>query len=840
MTKTVVIVESPAKCKKIESFLGAGYKCIASFGHIQELPGITNINIENNFDPTYKIIESKSSHISNMRVNISRSSRVLLATDDDREGEGIAWHICKVFNLPFTTPRIIFHEITKEAITNAVNNPGVIDMNKVRAQQARQILDVLVGYKVSPVLWSNIARNSKQGLSAGRCQTPALRLVYDNQQEIKQSPGRKVYNTVGYFTSMNLGFALNHNHEIEDTVTATTDNLANQEESNVMETFLEDSASFEHVYTKGETRETKKTPPSPLTTADIQQRASNEMSMSPKDTMSVCQKLYEAGLITYMRTDSTTYSKEFIEIMERYIVDKYHDKKYVHPDIKQLSLRASDAKSATKKKKSKKSANDDSEGTAQEAHEAIRPTNITIDDVSDKEDLSNREKKLYKLIWTTTMESCMAVAVYSSITSKISAPDNYHYKYSAEQVVFPGWKVVKGYEKENSEYSFLKAYKTDTKVDYNKIYSKVSMKDLKSHYTEAKLVQLLKQRGIGRPSTFSSIIDKIQERGYVKKEDVKGQQIKCVDYTLENDELTEIENMREFGNEKNKLVVQQLGVIALEFLVENFDIIFNYDYTKNMEDDLDEISKGNKAWTSLCADCNTDIDALIDKLVDKGGNTGGGKASNIRVDDRHEYIVGKYGPVIKRTNPGGGGGESKVDFLPVRKDIDVARLRRNEYSLDEILEEHPKDEVIGDLERKDIILKTGKYGLYATCDGTSVSVTLEEGQTRKDIEVDAVISLIKGKRNGDGTAANSSSIVRTINKDASIRNGKYGQYIFYKTEKMVKPSFIKMQGFSGDYLTCPLSELEMWINSTRNLGSPKRNTLPSTSTKSKTGKSSKK
>ena len=200
----LVIVESPAKCKKIESFLGAGYKCIASFGHIQELPGITNINIENNFDPTYKIIESKSSHISNMRVNISRSSRVLLATDDDREGEGIAWHICKVFNLPFTTPRIIFHEITKEAITNAVNNPGVIDMNKVRAQQARQILDVLVGYKVSPVLCSNIARNSKQGISAGRCQTPALRLVYDNQQEIKQSPGRKVYNTVGYFTSMNL------------------------------------------------------------------------------------------------------------------------------------------------------------------------------------------------------------------------------------------------------------------------------------------------------------------------------------------------------------------------------------------------------------------------------------------------------------------------------------------------------------------------------------------------------------------------------------------------------------------------------------------------------------
>ncbi len=813
----LVIVESPAKCKKIESFLGPGYKCIASFGHIQELPGLSCIDTSNGFTPSYKLIESKSSQISNIRSNIKRASKVFLATDDDREGEGIAWHICQVFGLSLSTPRIIFHEITKEAIVNAVNNPGTIDMNKVRAQQGRQILDVLVGYKVSPVLWSNIARNSKKGLSAGRCQTPALRIVYDNQQDIKKSPGRKVYNTTGYFTSLNLAFVLNHNHEITEDVTdinkkvvTAEESMEEESESNVMETFLEDSASFSHIYSKGDTKNTKKNPPMPLTTADIQQRASNEMNMSPKDTMSVCQKLYEGGLITYMRTDSTTYSKEFVELIEIHIVSMYNDKKYVHPDIKQMSVRSSDAtdNDKGKKKKKSKSSNHEVEGQAQEAHEAIRPTDIRINDISDREELTSREKRLYKIIWSTTMESCMAVAVYSSISTKISAPDDYYYKYNAEQVIFPGWKIVRGYETDSAEYAYLNSLKNDTLVEYNKIYSKVSMKDLKSHYTEAKLVQLLKNKGIGRPSTFSSIIDKIQERGYVKKEDVKGQMIKCTDYTLEKDELTEIENMREFGNEKNKLVVQQLGVITLEFLVEHFESIFNYDYTKNMENDLDEISKGSKTWLSLCSNCNNDIDKLIDTVVERGGKSGVSKSSNIRIDREHEYIIGKYGPVIKKTEAE----SDKISFLPVKKDIDVGKLRNNGYDLEDLIEEFKSDQVIGTFGDKDIILKTGKYGMYATCDGTSVSIVLEEGQTPNDVDVSTVKGQIEAKRKGTQT---NSSIVRTINSNASIRNGKYGQYIYYKTDKMLKPNFIKLQGFSGDYLKCPLTELELWINNTR-------------------------
>ncbi len=259
MTYTLVIVESPAKCKKIESYLGTGYKCIASYGHIQELPGIKYIDIENNFTPNFQHMPTKLQQISRMKTSINNAKEVLLASDDDREGEAIAWHICEVFGLPLTTKRIIFHEITKSAIERAVQNPGRLNMDMVHAQQARQILDLIVGYKISPILWQHISRNSKSGLSAGRCQTPALRLVYDNQKEIDESPGKKVYNTTGYFTQMNLGFVLNHNFEIIGFNTAV----------NTMERFLEDSVEHAHVYSCSKPKQTTKNPPTPFTTSSL-------------------------------------------------------------------------------------------------------------------------------------------------------------------------------------------------------------------------------------------------------------------------------------------------------------------------------------------------------------------------------------------------------------------------------------------------------------------------------------------------------------------------------------------------------------------------------------------
>jgi len=777
MVYTLVIVESPAKCKKIESYLGTAYKCIASYGHIQELPGIKNIDIEHNFTPKFQHMATKAQQITKMRTAIKGATQVLLAADDDREGEAIAWHICQVFNLPLTTKRIIFHEITKGAIERAVQNPGTLNMDMVHAQQARQVLDLLVGYKISPILWQHISRNSKTGLSAGRCQTPALRLVYDNQQDIEASPGKKVYNTTGYFTKLNLGFALNHSFEIIGFNTAV----------NTMENFLEDSVEHNHLYSCSKPKQTTKNPPTPFTTSSLQQKASSELNISPKETMSICQKLYEAGYITYMRTDSSTYCLEFIQKASDYIKDKFGDK-YLHDDVNRLSERK-----VEKTKKTKKSKKDDKENSAQEAHEAIRPTDVKMEKVEDS--YSSKEKKMYYLIWATTVESCMSPALYQSITAKISAPSEKEYKYSTELANFPGWKIVRGYDKENPEYQFLQTIKNNVIVQYNKIVAKVSVKDLKSHYTEAKLVQLLEERGIGRPSTFSSLIEKIQERGYVKIDNVKGKKIKCIDYELIKNELEEIEDEREFGNEKKKLVIQPLGVLVLEFIIKHFDKLFDYEYTKNMEEALDTISKGNKVWYTLCGECLTDIDECSKdlKMVDK---------KMIKIDEHHVFMIGKYGPVIKKDVGG------VTSFVNCKKDLDMTKLENGEYSLGELVEQQSTNAIIGKYNGQDVILKKGKFGNYITFGDEKKSLN---GITKdmSELTMEDIIPIIEKK------ITLNANMIRVINSDISIRSGKFGHYIFYKTEKMTKPKFIKLKAFKGDYNTCPEEEIEKYVNSNK-------------------------
>jgi DNA topoisomerase-1 len=775
MSYTVVIVESPAKCKKIEGYLGPNYKCIASFGHIQELNGIKSIEIDNNFKPNFNLLESKIQQINKIKTLLKNSKEVLIASDDDREGEAIGWHICQVFKLPLTTKRIIFHEITKPALERAVSNPTTLNMNIIHAQQARQVLDLLVGYKISPILWKNISRNSKDGLSAGRCQTPALRLVYDNQKDIDDSPGKKVYNTTGYFTKMNLGFSLNHNFEIISFNSTT---------NNTMEQFLEESVSFDHIYTCSKPKQTTKNPPTPFTTSSLQQKASSELNISPKDTMSICQKLYEAGFITYMRTDSTTFCLEFIEKASSFIKDKYGDT-YLHTDVNRLSER----KVEKPKKKSKKK--EEKENNTQEAHEAIRPTDVTMEKIDDS--FSSKEKRMYNLIWSVTVESCMSPALYNSISAKITAPMEKEYKYNSELVNFPGWKMVRGYEKENPEYQFLQTLKNKAIVNYNKITAKVSVKDLKSHYTEAKLIQLLEEKGIGRPSTFSTLLEKIQERGYVKKDNIKGKKIKCVDYELVDDELAEMEDEREFGNEKNKLVVQPLGILVLEFLLKHYEKLFNYEYTKNMETDLDTIAKGDKIWHNLCRECLTDIDECSKDL------DGGGDKQIINIDDNHVYMIGKYGPVIKK------GDKDNATFLNVKKDIDLEKLKKGEYTLDDIVETKYGNKVIGKYKGNEVILKKGKFGNYITWGENKKSLNNIE----KDVDELTMEDITKYIEN---TSAVNPSMIREINENTSIRKGKFGNYIFYKTHNMSKPKFIKLNKFKGDYNSCPIKELEDYVS----------------------------
>ena len=771
MSYTLVIVESPAKCDKIEKYLGPGYKCIASFGHLQQLLSLKDLDVNNGFKPLFTPIESKKQQIERIKNKMLNAKEVVLATDDDREGEGIAWHICQLFDLSIeSTKRIIFHEVTEKGLKDAIRSPTTLNMNIVNAQQGRQILDLIVGYKISPDLWQNISR--KKGLSAGRCQTPALRLIYDNQKEIDESPGKLVYNTTGYFTSKNYPFILNYQYDNEDK----------------MGEFLEESVEYNHKLSLEKTKKSLRKAPTPFTTSSLQQTSSNDLHISPKETMSICQKLYEAGYITYMRTDSKIYSKEFV-LKTFTEIEKKYGEKYKSERIEELTTTSEKGEKKTKKGKKK----DEEKNNAQEAHEAIRPTQITISNLPEDSDFTNREKKMYNLIWRNTICSCMSDAIYLTMLAKISAPFKYEYRYTCEELEFDGWKILdkeRGIsildEKANEAYNYLPKIK-DNEVNYNKITCKSSMKELKMHYTEAKLVQLLEQKGIGRPSTFSSLIEKIQERGYVKKDSIKGKKIKCLDFELVDNEINEIETDREFGNENNKLVMQPVGKMVIEFLINKYNNIFEYDYTKQMEDKLDEIAKGEMEYQELCKECLESINKELDIK--------GEQKEIIQIDEDHIYMIGKNGPVIRK---------GEKTFISVRDDIDIDKLREGGYKLGEIIKQEVNRK-LGKYENKDIVLKRGKFGLYVEWGENKKSLN-GINKNENNIELNDVIEFI--------TSSGNINLVRELRKDLSIRKGKYGDYIFYKTEKMKTPKFLKLTGFNNDYKNCDKDLLLRWINET--------------------------
>jgi DNA topoisomerase-1 len=764
---TLVIVESPAKCRKIEGYLGSGFTCMASCGHIRGLDnslGIKCINVEGDFEPTFKVLSEKQKQVNALRREIAKAKEVILATDDDREGEGIAWHICEVFGLPVgTTKRIVFHEITKPAIQAAMTHPGHINMNVVHAQIARQVLDCLVGFTLSPMLWTHIARNSKAKLSAGRCQTPALRLVYDNQQDINASPGKKVYNTTGFFMKQNIPYVLDHQYTTEEE----------------MDTFLEESVHFDHGYSRNEPRASVKQPPKPLTTSGLQQAASSILRISPKDTMRSAQKLYEGGYITYMRTDSKTYSAEFLEGIQAKIIKDYGEE-YVKSDIATLSERKEDKKNKPKKGKQ--------EGNTQEAHEAIRPTKVDVLEV----DLSPREQRLYTLIWKTTMESCMSPAQCMILSTSITAPNKHIYKYSAEEIIFMGWMVVSGKKEKNPIYKYLSSVKVGI-LPYRKVSSKLTMKETKSHYTEARLVQLLEQKGIGRPSTFSSIIDKIQERKYVTKGDIIGKTESCVDFELEDSTIERIVNERDFGNEKSKLAIQPIGQLVIEFLVKHYDTIMNYEYTKEMEDRLDLISKGEQEWQSLCRECYGEI-MRISLPLQKSHES---KKISVRIDEYHVYIIGKHGPVIKMYKDG------VTSFKPVKEGIDLNDLKKGTLTLADIVQDKAGTAtILGKYEGHDLILKKGRYGLYVAWGNKTKSFSwLKEEE--KDVSYEFIVEHIQ---------KSSANMVREISANISIRNGKYGNYLFYKTDGMTKPKFVTLRDFTEDYMSCEVGAIEEYVH----------------------------
>ena len=786
--KYLIIVESPSKCKKIEGFLGSQYKCIATKGHLREIDGLKSINIKGNFEITFSNVAEKEAHIKNMKkiINQFPNTHVYLATDDDREGESISWHISQLFDLPAeTTPRILFHEITKPAIEESLKNPTRINQKLVYAQQARQVLDIIVGYKVSPFLWKYLYNNKDASLSAGRCQTPALRLIYDNEKEKATTSMEIKYKITGTFFSKNIAFSLN------------TDFTEEKERQD----FLEKSKTFSHVLSIGTKKESVKHAPTPLNTSRLLQVANNVLHLSPKQTMSYAQQLYQEGHITYMRTESTKYSKEFLDKMQNYVETKWKPE-YV---------------GSLDKIENKDSAN---------PHEAIRITHI------DKSTISSDDTKLialYKLIWRTTVESCMKDAIYFNTPVYITAPSinpnktkiSPMYSYTIETPIFLGWKSVSvkhadeliSTDQQNQEAGLLLYFQTiSNPVSYNKIEATVTAQNKHSHYTESSLIQKLEDLGIGRPSTFSTIVETIKDRGYVNKMDLEGTVVKCAEYKLQNNEIDRTEKEKTFGNEKNKLVIQPVGILTIEFLIAHFDELFSYEYTNEMEMKLDIISKPHipgalqSQWFDICNECYNEIKKQSREIkIEK---------QQYKIDDEYELVFQQFGPVLRKRLEDG-----TFEYKSIKKDItlDLEKAKRGEYTLEDLMEQ--SEISLGNYKDLPVILKNGRYGAYIEWSDKKESVKqIEKGFSQ--IKLEDVLSLLDPENNPNPNMTYSNevrsistnkNILRIIDTDMSIRRGKFGAYIFYKTGTMSSAKFYNLNHFNKPYLTCDLQVLKDWI-----------------------------
>jgi DNA topoisomerase-1 len=526
LTENLVIVESPSKCKIIEGYLGDKYKVIATCGHFRSLNDLSQIilNGENEIQIKYSVTKPKI--LKMLKEEILMSKRIILATDNDREGESIAWHICDACKLPFTTPRIIFHEITRNALQKAVLSPTIIDMNKVNSQKSRQILDLYIGFTISPILWKYVQHK----LSAGRCQTPALNMLYEREQMIKNQTYYTKYKVSGIF------------HDIEFKLVGNI----NKEE---VVPFLEACENKSYIVEKKESSQISYSPPSILITSTLQQRASN-IGLSPKQTMMCAQTLYEHGLITYMRTDTAAYSSSFTDQINKQICLQY-GKEYIGDPC-----------------------------TNVDTHEGIRVTDIKINVV----DFDSNINKLYNFIYRHTFQSCMSTAVYIQTPYEIQMPMNHIMRYVSSRPKFAGWKIIKDEPldkcKLENKLDFMK------EINYSSLIAKEQCEDLLLHYTESQLINRLEKENIGRPSTYTSILDSIEK--YVTKGRIETKNLSLTHYCRKDSEII-IETENKCIEEKNKLKITELGEKVTLFCYKYFDSLFNYSYTKEMELFLDNV-----------------------------------------------------------------------------------------------------------------------------------------------------------------------------------------------------------------------------------------------------------
>ena len=723
MSKNLVIVESPAKAKTIEKYLGKDFKVSSCYGHIRDLAkDDKSIDKENGFKPTYIPSPDKKKVIKELKNLRKNSEKVYIATDNDREGEAIAWHLKEILDLDDNEyERIIFREITKNAILKSLENPTKIDMNLVNAQQARRVLDRLVGFEISPILWKKI----KRGLSAGRVQSVAVKFVVDRENEINNFEAKSSFKTTANFMSVS-----------DESFTAELDKRF--ETIDEARKFLKDCTNKDFIVSKVEKKPSKRSPSAPFTTSTLQQEASRKIGFSPSLTMSTAQRLYEAGHITYMRTDSVNLSDEALESAQKIINDnfgeKYHNKRVY-------------------KTKSK---------SAQEAHEAIRPTNLGNDNAGK----SDTEKKLYNLIWRRTLASQMAESIFERTIVKIQSVNNTEFKATGEVLIFDGF--LKLYNEIDDSSKLLPKLEEKSVLKTVKILSKEIFTKHPPRYSEASLIKKMEDSGIGRPSTFAETVRKIKEREYVVKEERDGKIINSKELTLENTKISENVKEEKTGFEKNKIYPTNMGMFVTEFLNENFISSFmDYSFTAKTENQLDQIAFNGKNWNDMLKEFYSGFSDLSNKVpeeryqLEKDLGEYEGKKLIAR--------IAKFGPVIQI-----GEKEDNDEGFPKYCNIPYDKLIKH-ISIDEaisIINKKDEDNKLvsvkhdGDL----IELKNGRYGFYLRFKEKNYKIDKEKYPDPKELSEKQLIEIISTP------VEKSKDIIKEFfDGSIQIRTGKYGK-----------------------------------------------------------------
>lgn len=735
MSKNLVIVESPSKIKKIESFLGKDYKVASSMGHIRDLQkGNGAIDVKNNFEPTYEVSVDKKDIIKNLKGLAKAADVVYLATDEDREGEAISWHLKEVLDLSDKkTRRIVFTEITKNAILNAIKTPRGIDINLVNAQQARRVLDRLVGFELSPILWKKI----RTGLSAGRVQSVAVRLVVEREREIEKFESKSSFRINAIF---DLGKGKQLIAELSEKFT---------DEKKALE-FLETCKGAKFSIGDLQKKPAKKSPAPPFTTSTMQQEAGRKLGFSVAQTMLVAQKLYESGNISYMRTDSVNLSNEAVEGATKQIKSAY-GKEFIQ----------------LRKYKSKSD-------NAQEAHEAIRPTDFALLDPG----MDRNAKRLYELIWKRAIASQMADAELERTTASIQiSTSDKKLTASGEVVKFEGFLKVymesKDDDQEEDEESskVLPPLKVGQALDLKELNATQTFTRHPARYTEPSLVKQLDELGIGRPSTYAPTISTVQKRGYVVKETREGVERKYRTLQLASGKITSKTESEITGAESNKLFPTNIAMIVNDFLVEHFPDITNYSFTAQIEQEFDEIANGNLKWQKMIKQFYTPFHKTVSKteLVERSSVQN--RSKELGVDPKsgkNVYVkLGKFGAYIQvGENPDDDGGE-KPKFASLRPGQFIENV-----TLADALELIKMPRSLGDFEEKPVVANIGRFGPYVLHDKKFVSIP--KGEDPYTISTERAIELIEAKRETD---ANRTIKLFDTNPDIQILNGRFGPYI---------------------------------------------------------------